>query len=124
MQKDYGPCPKPLLNNYNHIDDQNNFICFVCGKSGHIAKVCRFWKHGANVIEEPLVTMTTKINFVKGSGGWWVDSGASRHVSYSNTLFKSYNLLKDKRKIILGDLHTTKVWALVTFPSNLLLKEN
>ena len=42
-----------------------NFTCFVCGKSEHIARTCKFRKRApvpkANVIEEPFVAMITDI---------------------------------------------------------------
>ena len=48
--------------------DQFNRSCFVCGKSGHIARFCKFRKREfipqANVTEEPLVAIITDINMV------------------------------------------------------------
>ncbi|XP_075670245.1 uncharacterized protein LOC142640016 [Castanea sativa] len=76
-------------------------------------KNCRFQKYGpmaqANVIEEPLVTMVTKINILEGLGGWWIDSGATKHVCYDKTSFKTYTILDEKKKIMLGDSHTIEV---------------
>ena len=63
----------------------------------------------SNVIEEPLVAKVTKINILKGLGGWWIDFGATRHVCYDKTWFKSYTILNEKKKIILGDSHTIEV---------------
>ena len=49
--------------------DQFNRSFFVCGKSGHIARFCKFRKHEsipqANVTEEPLVAMIIDINMVQ-----------------------------------------------------------
>ncbi|KAA0035887.1 putative Polyprotein [Cucumis melo var. makuwa] len=44
----------------------------------------------------------------KRSEDWWLDTGASRHVSYDLSPFRKYNKVKDKN-ILLGDHHTTKV---------------
>ena len=63
----------------------------------------------ANVIEEPLVAMVTKINILEGLGGWWIDSGATKHVCYDKTWFKTYTILDEKKKIMLGDSHTIEV---------------
>ena len=69
-----------LNKNYNKNQgtpskDQFNRSCFFCGKSGHIARFCKFWKRKsvpqANVIEEPLVAMITDINMVQYVEGWW-----------------------------------------------------
>ena len=62
-----------LNKNYNKnqgppSQDQFNRSYFICGKSGHIARFCKFWKHEsipqANVIEKPLVDMIIDINMV------------------------------------------------------------
>ncbi|KAA0055651.1 putative Polyprotein [Cucumis melo var. makuwa] len=42
------------------------------------------------------------------SEGWWLDTGASRHVCHDHSRFRKYNKVKDKN-ILLGDHHTTKV---------------
>jgi hypothetical protein len=66
----------------------------VCGKPGHSARICRYQKNGsmaqANVTEEPLVAMITEINILDGLGGWWIDSGAIRHVCHDKAWFKTY----------------------------------
>ena len=62
-----------LNKNYNKnqgppSQDQFNRSYFICGKSGHITRFCKFWKHEsiphANVIEKPLVAMIIDINMV------------------------------------------------------------
>ncbi|XP_073221446.1 uncharacterized protein [Cicer arietinum] len=87
------------------------FLCFYYGKKGHMAHKCRN-KPGAanqaNLTEEQFVAMITEINLVGGSDGWWIDTGASRHVCYNRAIFKSYTAAEDK-KVLLGDSHTTNV---------------
>ncbi|XP_077221650.1 uncharacterized protein LOC143855418 [Tasmannia lanceolata] len=63
----------------------------------------------ANVTEEPLVAMITEVNIVGGSEGWWVDTGASRHVCFDRKWFKTYAPADNEKKVLLGDSHTTKV---------------
>ncbi|KAA0050162.1 putative Polyprotein [Cucumis melo var. makuwa] len=52
--------------------------------------------------------MISEVNVIGRSEGWWLDTGASRHVCHDLSLFRKYNEVKDK-KILLGDHHTTKV---------------
>ncbi|KAM2507490.1 hypothetical protein ACFX1W_029799 [Malus domestica] len=52
--------------------------------------------------------MISEINLVDGSEGWWVDTGASRHVCYDRSLFKTYSVAEG-RKVLLGDSHSTDV---------------
>ena len=62
----------------------------------------------ANLIEEQLIAIISKINISSGSEERWVDTGASRHVCYDRALLKTYFDVEDK-KVLLGDSHSTKV---------------
>ncbi|XP_050945529.1 uncharacterized protein LOC127150877 [Cucumis melo] len=78
---------------------------------GHLPRNCRNRSHPAvqaNLIEDELVAMISEVNVIGGSEGWWLDTGASRHVCHDLSLFRKYNEVKDKN-ILLGDHHTTKV---------------
>lgn len=93
--------------------DAVQFLCYNCNKPGHMARNCRNPRRRvapqANLVDgEPLVAMISEINLISGSGGWWIDTGASRHVCHDRSLFKSYSEADDK-KVLLGDSHTTKV---------------
>ena len=106
--------PKPNQNRNvppSGINESGIFVCYNCGKPGHMARNCRNKRRvvpQANLTEEQLVAMISEVNIVGGSEGWWVDTGASRHVCYDRTLFKSYSEAEDK-KVLLGDSHTTIV---------------
>ena len=53
--------------------------------------------------------LVIEINILEGLGGWWIDFGATRHVCYDKTWFKTYTILDEKKKIMLGDSHTIEV---------------
>lgn len=84
----------------------------MCGKPGHHARECRnrfcLFAPQVNVIEESLVAMITEVNLINNNDGWWVDTGASRHVCHDKIYFKNY-ALADNNKVLLGDSHSTKV---------------
>ncbi|KAL0558517.1 hypothetical protein IC582_003091 [Cucumis melo] len=86
-------------------------VCYNCNKPGHLARNCRNRSRPAaqaNLIEDELVAMIFEVNVIGRSEGWWLDTGASRHVYHDLSLFRKYNEVKDKN-ILLGDHHRTKV---------------
>ncbi|GJU33146.1 retrovirus-related pol polyprotein from transposon TNT 1-94 [Tanacetum coccineum] len=108
----------PQRNQYKkqqpHIkNDSDVFTCYNCGKPGHMAHKCRNRPNttpSANLIEElPLIAMISEINLIGGSEGWWVDYGATIHVCYDRSLFKTYTAASEDKKVLLGDHHTTNV---------------
>ncbi|KAA0058199.1 putative Polyprotein [Cucumis melo var. makuwa] len=86
-------------------------VCYNCNKPGHLARNCRNRSRPpaqANLIEDELVAMISEVNVIGGFKGWWLDTGASRHVCHDLSLFRKYNEFKDTN-ILLGDHHTTNV---------------
>ncbi|MCH80615.1 retrotransposon protein putative Ty1-copia sub-class, partial [Trifolium medium] len=94
-------------------DAATTFNCYNCGKAGHMARKCKNRSNPAvqahlTTEEQPYVAMVTEVNLVGGTDGWWVDTGASRHVCYDRAMFKTYTTAENK-KVLLGDSHTTNV---------------
>ncbi|XP_021732277.1 uncharacterized protein LOC110699091 [Chenopodium quinoa] len=120
--------PQNRKNNFNKPNVQKNngrqqsqppkngtgqFLCYRCGKPGHMARKCRNMPNPvpaqASMIEEPFVAMITEINLTGGSDGWWIDTGATRHVCYDRRMFKTYTEKTDDKKVLLGDSHSTNI---------------
>ncbi|GAU26739.1 hypothetical protein TSUD_317370 [Trifolium subterraneum] len=93
------------------------FYCFNCWKTCHMSKKCRNPKRpkpanlahiNVNVADEPYTCMITEINIVGGTDGWWIDTGATRHVCYDRAMFKTYTNAENK-KVQMGNAHTSDV---------------
>ncbi|GKD10820.1 hypothetical protein Tco_1190505, partial [Tanacetum coccineum] len=78
-----------------------------------MARKCRNMPNttpSANLTEEiPLIAMISEINLIGGSEGWWVDCKATIQVCYDRSMFKTYTVTFEDKKVLLGDHHTTNV---------------
>ena len=96
--------------------------CWVCGKLGHKAMDCRFkkdqnagssmQKKEANFMEiddDNLVAVMTEVNMVSIEKGWWIDTGATRHICSDINLFSKYNKVVDGKKLFMGNATSSKV---------------
>ena len=92
--------------------------CWVCGKLGHKAQDCRHRKDGNNIhtnqanineVDENLVAVVSEINMVSDVKGWWVDTGATRHICGDKNLFSEYKQISDGEKLYMGNSSTSKV---------------
>ncbi|CAN0919410.1 Retrovirus-related Pol polyprotein from transposon TNT 1-94, partial [Linum grandiflorum] len=127
--KNQGRKPNLIRNNQNGYPRGNQkviiqphksdspFLCFVCGKPGHMA---RKWKNMPNTgsvnlteEEEPLVAMITEmmgeVNLTGNYEGWWLDTSALKHVCNNRAVFKTYTEAPSDKKVLLGTSHTTIV---------------
>ena len=94
--------------------------CYNCGESGHRADQCKNpRKERANMVDDdmPLVAMisdlTAKLEEVNlttdGIKGWWVDTGATRHVCPDKTMFHTLKETSGQDKLYMGNAATAEI---------------
>ncbi|KAJ9554358.1 hypothetical protein OSB04_018403 [Centaurea solstitialis] len=100
-----------------HKKQNKESTCFFCKKAGHIKKECSKYaawleKHG-----KYLTFVCTKVNLAFVSEDtWWVDSGATAHISMSmQGCLWSRPPTNDEKFIYVGDGAKVKVKAIGTF---------
>ena len=93
-----------------------NVGCYVCGKSGHFARDCRYRKgqnneaNATNTEDDNIVATVSEVMAVNGKvPGWWYDTCATVHVSYDKALFKTYLDVTDGQEIQMGNEGRSKV---------------
>nr|XP_009593255.1 uncharacterized protein LOC104089942 [Nicotiana tomentosiformis]XP_016437380.1 PREDICTED: uncharacterized protein LOC107763399 [Nicotiana tabacum] len=89
---------KKRFDSKNGISKKNRGPYFVCGKMGHLARVCKFRKgkkEEANFMEqeEEMVAILTEILMMDSNEEWWLDFGATCHVTPFKSGFKTYEYM-------------------------------
>ncbi|KAG5896038.1 hypothetical protein JTB14_011033 [Gonioctena quinquepunctata] len=86
---------------------KKNVICNYCKKRGHCESDCWFKK---KKVEQRSSTSSTKSNYALMSNtegeskcDWYLDSGASQHMTFNRSWFKNYEKLNIKEYIVIGD---------------------
>ena len=59
--------------------------------------------------EEHFVAVISEVNMVGNDNEWWIDIGATRHVSYDKTLFKTFVHEGDVHELYMGNSSIPKV---------------
>ncbi|XP_073098861.1 uncharacterized protein [Elaeis guineensis] len=89
--------------------------CYVCGKMGHIAKMCYHCKgkkpNETNMVgeEDDLIAMLTEVLMINTDNNWWVDSGATCHVTLYKNVFKTYEEFKDEKSVFMGNSSSSTI---------------
>ena len=94
--------------------------CYNCGNTGHKSSDCRFpkKKNQANVVENiardvgdmNLSAIISEVNLVGSNPKeWWIDTGATRHVSFDKKMFSSFEPVENGEKMYMGNSATSEV---------------
>lgn len=96
-------------------------VCYNCNENGHRANQCKNPKreraHMVDENGEPLVAMITElsamieeINLVGDKPqGWFIDTGATRHVCGDKTLFSTFKEAASDAKLFMGNQATADI---------------
>ena len=99
---------------FNKDKKKRTGACHFCNKKGHYIRECRLKKkqdqsNQTNAVEENLVALITEVNLVSYDAGWWVDTGATRHICGDKNMFKKYEIVGDSIDLYMGNSSTLKV---------------
>jgi hypothetical protein len=75
-----------------------DFICYVCGVSGHTTRRCKFRKgkgpppqrKEGNVVVNSTPGYAPQAFMASPSDDWWMDSGATVHICADRSMFSSF----------------------------------
>ncbi|GFZ16786.1 hypothetical protein Acr_26g0000560 [Actinidia rufa] len=56
-----------------------------------------------------MIAMITEIHMVNVVEGWWVDSGATCHVTPHRSVFKTYEAVNGEKAVFIGNSSTSSV---------------
>ena len=56
-----------------------------------------------------MIAMLTEIHMVDTDEGWWVDSGATCHVTPHKNMFKTYEVINGDKAVFMGNSSTSSV---------------
>ncbi|GJT59508.1 retrovirus-related pol polyprotein from transposon TNT 1-94 [Tanacetum coccineum] len=97
--------------------------CYNCDQPGHRAANCKMPKrvnpHQANIVNNDVdmiamvsdvCAMISEVNLVgTNHGGWWIDTGATRHVCADKSMFHSFRAVDNGQKLYMGNSATDDI---------------
>ena len=123
-------CTRHRGMSHNDSNANREVVCLYCGKSGHIARDCfkkinndsnnRYEKHNGNYVRKDTPDVNGFRNLrlfisenalyveTDDKNEWFIDSGASAHMSYNRDWYDEYYKRSDGTHIYLGDKRSHK----------------
>ncbi|GJT49950.1 retrovirus-related pol polyprotein from transposon TNT 1-94 [Tanacetum coccineum] len=97
--------------------------CYNCDQPGHRAANCKMPKRAnprqANMVNDDVdmiamvsdvVAMISEVNLVgTNNSGWWIDTGATRHVCADKSMFHSFRAVDNGQKLYMGNSATADI---------------
>ncbi|GJR99212.1 retrovirus-related pol polyprotein from transposon TNT 1-94 [Tanacetum coccineum] len=97
--------------------------CYNCDQPGHRAANCKMPKRAnprqANMVNDDVdmiamvsdvCAMISEVNLVgTNHGGWWIDTGATRHVCADKSMFHSFRAVDNGQKLYMGNSATADI---------------
>ena len=89
--------------------------CYHCHKFGHYARDCKILKaekkkeKANNHGKDEFVAMVTEAFVAGNQVEWWIDTGATRHISGDRNAFRTYELVGDDKVLYMGNSSSAKV---------------
>ncbi|GKD29764.1 pol polyprotein [Tanacetum coccineum] len=97
--------------------------CYNCDQPGHRAANCKMPKRvnprQANMVDEnvdmiamvsDVCSMISEVNLVgTNNSGWWIDTGATRHVCADKSMFHSFRAVDNGQKLYMGNSATADI---------------
>ena len=63
-------------------------------------------------VDDNLVAGVTKTNLVSNVKGWWIDTGATRHICGDKNMFSEYKQIDDGEKLYMGNSKSS-IWEIL-----------